>query len=78
MKSIYGKVFELLENKNTKIAKKAFDILNEEGIANIIEDNGVFWFETYSFGNSCPNYIYEYLIRFIKRKLTLRYLYDDM
>lgn len=76
MKSIYRIVMELLKNETTKISQKAYEILNKAGIANIIEYNNVFWFESYSFGNECPNYIYDYLIKFIKRKMSLNYLYD--
>ena len=74
MKSIYNEVMNLLENETTKISKKAFDVLNKEGIADIVEKDGVFWFESYSSGNDCPDYIYKYLIRFIKRKIKLEYL----
>lgn len=77
MNSIYYKVMCLVENETTKISQKAFDILNAEGIADIIESNhGTFWFEYYILGNDCPQYIYDYLIKFIKRKLKLKYLYD--
>ena len=76
MNNIYGQVFEMVEKETTKIGKKTFNVLNEEGIAGIIEDNGTFWFESYSYGNNCPNIVYDYLIRFIKRKFKLRYLYD--
>ena len=75
MKTIYDIVKNLLEKETTKISKKALDILDREEIANIVEYNNKFWFESYSFGNNCPNYIYKYLIKFIKRKLHLEYLY---
>ena len=67
MKTIYNTVMNLLEKETTKISKKALDILDREEIANIVEYNNKFWFESYSFGNNCPNYIYKYLIN-IKNK----------
>ena len=45
-------------------------------VANIIEKDGVFWFEYYSMGNSCSQAVYDYLKRFIKRKMGFKYLYD--
>lgn len=74
MKSIYNDVMEILKEEKSKIAKKALDVLNTEGIAGIVEYNGTFWFESYQYGNDCPNYIYKYLIKIIKRKLKLKYL----
>lgn len=74
MKSIYNDVMEILKDEKTKIAQKAIDILEEEKVAGIIEKDGVFWFESYQFGNNYPKYIYEYLIKFIKRKFNLKYL----
>lgn len=78
MNSIYNKVMNLLKNEKTKISNKAYDVLNREGIADIVQKNNVFWFESYIIGNNCPDYIYEYLIRFIKRKLCLEYLYNHI
>lgn len=75
-KSIYEDVYNMLKDEKTKIAKKAFDILNKEGIAGIIESDGVFWFEYYSMGNSCPEQVYNYLVRFIKKNFNLKYLYE--
>ena len=40
-------------------------MLNAEGIADITENNGVFWFESYSSGNDCPGAVHNYLKRFI-------------
>ena len=76
MKSIYNDVFRLIEAEKTNISKKAFDVLNAEGIADITENNGVFWFESYSVGNRCGQAVYDYLKRFIKRKMGFIYLYD--
>ena len=76
MNSIYSKVMNLLENETTKISKKAYDVLNAEGIADIVKCNNKFWFESYCIGNDCPDYIYDYLIKFIKRKFCLEYLYN--
>ena len=73
MKNIYNDVMEMLKEEKSKISKKAFDILDEERIAGIIEKDGAFWFEGYQYGD-CPKYIYEYLIKFIKRKFNLKYL----
>ncbi len=76
MKSIYNDVFKLVEAENTNISKRAFEVLNAEGIADITENNGVFWFESYSMGNDVPGAIHNYLKQFIKRKMGLKYLYD--
>lgn len=76
MKSIYSELFCLLKNETTKISKRAYDVLNSEGIADILQNDGVFWFETYISGNICTDEIYSYLKKFIKRKMKLEYLYD--
>ena len=76
MKSIYNDVFRLVEAEKSAISKKAFNVLNAEGIADITENNGVFWFESYSSGNDCPGAVHNYLKQFIKRKMGLKYLYD--
>ena len=76
MKSIYNDVFRLVESEKSSISKKAFDVLNAEGIADITENNSVFWFESYSMGNSCSRAVHNYLKQFIKRKMGLKYLYD--
>ena len=76
MKSIYNDVFRLVETEKTNISKRAFEVLNAEGIADITENNGVFWFESYLMGNSCSQAVYDYLKRFIKRKMGFKYLYD--
>ena len=76
MTSIYNDVFNLLKSEKTKIAKKAHDVLYREGIADIIKHCDVFWFEFYSRGNDCPQYVYNYLKKFIKRKFNLKYLLE--
>ena len=78
MKSIYNDVFKLIEAEKTKIGQRAFNTLNDGygKIANIIEKDGVFWFESYRMGNRCSQAVYDYLKRFIKRKMGLKYLYD--
>ena len=79
MKSIYSEVMSMIENETTKISEKAFEVLNKEGIANIIiNENNVFWFESYSCGNNCPQNIYDYLKKFIKRKFNAKYLYEEI
>ncbi len=46
-RNLYPMLFKHYENQKSKIAKKVFDVLNREGIAGIIQDNNVFWFEHY-------------------------------
>ena len=38
MKSIYNDVFKLVEAEKSAISKRAFDVLNAEGIADITEN----------------------------------------
>lgn len=79
MKSIYSEVMSMIENETTKISKKAFNVLNREGIADIIiNENNMFWFESYSYGNDCSQVVYDYLKRFIKRKFNVKYLYEEI
>lgn len=76
MRSIESEIFGMLEKENTKIGRKAFDVLNRGGIAGIIQKEDIFWFESWQIGNDCPKAVYNYLKRFIKRKFNLKYLYD--
>lgn len=76
MQSIYKEVYQLLKTEKTKISQKAYNVLDREGIADIIKNKNVFWFESYTIGNDCCNAVYSYLIKFIKRKMGLKYLYE--
>lgn len=74
--NLIPRLYNDLQKEKTKIAVKAFDVLNGEGIAGIIEKDGVFWFEYYNRGNDCPDCVYFFLVRYIKKKYGLRYLFD--
>ena len=77
MKSIYNEVLHMLQFEDTKIGQRALHILDTESIADIIKKDNTFWFESYVNGNNCPQYIYDYLKKFIKRKFEFNYLYDN-
>lgn len=74
MNSIYINVYDMVANEKTKIGTKAFNILDREGIADIVSRDGVFWFEFYTVGNNCPNDVYDYLVKFIKRNFGIKYI----
>ena len=76
--SLLRQVYADLQDETTKISKKAFDVLDREGVADIITNGTVFYFEHYARGNDCPRYIYDYLKKFIQRKYKLIYLYDTI
>lgn len=76
MRSMIEQLYADLQDEKFKIAQKALDVLNREGIAGIVTDGTVFWFESYVRGNDCPKYIYDYLKKYIRRKYKLQYLYD--
>lgn len=76
MKSIYYEVVEMVRKENTKIGKKALEVLDSEDIKNIVKKDNVFWFEEYQDGNRCSQQVLQYLISFIKRKMKLNYLYE--
>lgn len=73
-----GEIHSKLENATTKIAKKVYNVLDKDGIAGIVADerNKVFWFEFYTTGNNCPQYVYDWLKKYIKREYGFDYLYD--
>jgi hypothetical protein len=75
MKSIYKELYEYYKEQKSKIAQKVFDVLNREGIAGIILDKNVFWFESYNRGNSCPLIVYEHIKQHLKKQGYI-YLYD--
>lgn len=72
--SIEDKLYNDLQYESTRIGQKAFDVLDRQDIAGIITDGKYFWFE--SWDNDCPQSVYDYLKRYIKRKYGLEYLYD--
>lgn len=76
--SLANGIYEKLKRSTTKISQKVFNVLNREGIADIIADpiSKIFWFEEYTRGNNCPQYIYAWLKKFIKREYGYDYLYD--
>lgn len=76
MRSMIEQLYADLQDEKFKIARKAWDVLDREGIADIMTDGKVFWFESYVRGNGCPKYIHEYLKKYIRRKYKLQYLYD--
>ena len=75
-KSIFNKVYEVLKAEKTKIGQRAFNTLDREDIADIRENNGIFYFEFYASGNNCSNSVHDYLVKFIKRKFGFKYLYE--
>lgn len=75
MKSIYKEVYEHYEKQNTKIGKQVFDVLDSEGIAGIILDNNVFWFESYTLGNICPQIVHDHIKKHLEKQ-GYTYLYD--
>lgn len=75
MKNIYSELYNYYKEEKSKIGKRVFNVLNREGIAGIILDNNVFWFESYSIGNSCPKVVYEHIKNYL-RKQGYTYLHD--
>lgn len=74
--SLIPRLWEDLSKENTKIAKKAISVLDREGIKNIMRIDDYFYYEFYAYGETCPEYIYNYLKKFIERKYKIKYLYD--
>ena len=77
MKSISNELYKHYEQQQTKIGQKVFDVLNREGIADIILDDNIFWFEFYSRGNDCPEYVYNHIKSHLKKQ-GYTYLYDRL
>lgn len=71
------KIRQLLANENTKIAKKVIDFLDYDTLSIVAHKNAnCFYFETSSYGRSCPKYMHEWLIKYVKRKTGLKYMYE--
>ena len=80
--SIHGMVYDELKSKiehlpkyDTKIAKSVFDVLDREGIADIILDGDTFWFESYTIGNDWNETQRQWLIKYLTNK-GYTYLYN--
>ena len=72
MENIQDKLWDKVENSNTKIAKRVYNALNKD-ILYVVQDGNVFWFEQIC--EPIPNFVYHYAKAFYK-KLGLAYLYD--
>ncbi|KAA9290015.1 hypothetical protein QP168_09100 [Aerococcus urinae] len=78
-KNILIEVENLLKQETTKISKQALKELDEERILAIILNPGSnhFWFESLIYSPApLTNAVYDYLNRFIKRKLGYTQLND--
>lgn len=80
--SIYGMVYEELQSKithlpryQTKIAKKVYNVLDTEQIADIILDGNTFWFEHNQYHKYITNDVYAWLIKYLQNK-GYKYLYN--
>ena len=75
MRYIQSELWDKVENSNTKIAKKVYNILNNDVLC-VVGDKNIFWFEkTYSEAY-IPEYVYTYAKK-LYRKLGYTYLYDN-
>lgn len=74
-KSIYKELYEYYKNQDTKISQKVFDVLDREGIPDIILYGDTFWFELYSYGNDCPQIVYDHIKKTLN-KHGYTYLHD--
>lgn len=77
--SIFAMIYEQLQAKNkhlkaTKISKRAFDMLDNESISNIILDGNTFWFE-YSSNASVDNQAMAWLVKYLEQH-GYKYLYE--
>jgi len=80
--SIFGMVYNELDAKikhdskyDTKIARKVFDTLDREAIADIILDNETYWFEHQQYHDYVTSDVYEWLKRYLNNK-GYSYLYE--
>ena len=74
MENIQHLLWEKVQNSNTKIAKRVYDVMNADTFS-VILDRDVFYFEKTCSWLTIPNYCRDYAIRFYK-KLGYKYLYD--
>ena len=76
MEDISGYFWKHIEdNKNKQLQGKIYNWLNKDNLSSIINDNGVFWFEYVTQNSSPANYIYDYMVKWGKKR-GLKYLYE--
>jgi hypothetical protein len=73
-KYITSDLWNEVEQGKTKIAKKVYQVMNEDNFS-VILDRDVFWFEKTWSGARMPEYCYKYAIKFYK-KFGYKYLYE--
>jgi hypothetical protein len=67
-----------LPRYNTKIARKVYNVLDTEQIADIIHDesNNYFWFEHNQYHEYVTNDVYKWLIKYLEQE-GYKYLYTN-
>lgn len=65
-------VVKLLRQENTKISKRALDVFNRD-VCWVIRSDNHWWFQKISRYGTIPNYMRDYLIKYLKRKMGLIY-----
>ena len=76
MKNIINEFWEHVEeNKNKKYIEKIYKWLNRDNLTSIIIDNNIYWLEKTCSLATIPNYAYNYIKKFMKKK-GYTYLYD--
>lgn len=76
LKSIYREAMDELKKGKTLLEIEAYESLNREEIADIVQSGNIFWFEYYINGTHCSIQVIEYLKCFIQERFKLEYLYD--
>ena len=66
----------LNDKKLNKIEEKVYNWLNRDSLNTIQSDGNIFYFEKTCSYIVMPNYIYNWLIKWVKKNYKLTYLYD--
>ena len=79
--SIYHSLYNELKTKigvlhGYKQYANAWNMLDREGIADVIQDGNTFWFEFYQYGDYRQSEL-DSLKKYIKKHKGLKYLYDN-
>ena len=75
--NLISELWDYLNQPNlSKIETKVFDWLNRDNLNSIITDGKIFYFEKTCYYTIMPNYIYNWLKKWVSKKYNLIYLYD--
>lgn len=77
-KNLLPELWEYLENKKqlTKIELKVLNWLDHDNLSSILSDGAIFYFEKTCSYSVFPNYIHDWIKKWVSERYNIVYLYE--